>query len=72
MAILERVLVTATENMTDKNFAKHMENRHSDSLGYLMGMQNVLSDHHLVRLWRLFHGHLHRWRIDLEHEHGEP
>lgn len=72
MAILDRVLVTATENMTDENFAKHMQNRHADSLGYIVGLKTVLSDEMLVRMWRLFHGHLHRWRIDLEHEHGEP
>lgn len=72
MAILDRVLVTATENMTDKTFVKHMEARHADSLGYIVGLKTVLGDAMLVRMWRLFHGHLHRWRIDLEHEHGEP
>jgi hypothetical protein len=70
MAILERVLVTATENMTDKNFARHMEHRHPESLGYLSGLP--VEDAALMRMWRVFHSHLHRWRIDIEHEHGEP
>lgn len=72
MAILERVLVISIEDMDDETFVKHMEARHADSLGYMMGLKTVLSDHHLLRLWQLYHGHLHRWRIDLKHEHGEP
>lgn len=71
MAILDRVLVTSTDNMTDEIFVKHMEHRHRGSLGYTQGLRTILSDDMLVRMWRLYHGHLHRWRIDLEHEHGE-
>jgi hypothetical protein len=72
MAILEKTLVTATENMTDKTFVRHMEARHSGSLSYIVGLGTILGDKMLVRMWRLYHGHLHQWRIDLEHEHGEP
>lgn len=72
MAILERTLVAAAESMDDETFAKHMEKRHADSLGYIIGLKTVLGDEMLVRMWRLFHGHLHRWRVDLAHEHGEP
>jgi hypothetical protein len=72
MAILERTLVRATERMTDENFVRHMETRHEGSLGYVVGLTTILNDELLVRMWRLYHGHLHRWRVDLEHEHGEP
>lgn len=71
MAILERVLVTSIDNMADETFAKHMEHRHADSLGYITGLQTVLSNDMLVRMWRLYHARLHQWRIDLKHEHGE-
>jgi hypothetical protein len=72
MAILERALVRAIENMDDETFVKHMEARHGDSLGYMIGLKTILSDHHLLRLWQLYHMQLHRFRIDLKHEHGEP
>jgi hypothetical protein len=70
MAILERALVTAAENMSDKIFAMHMRKRHPESIGYIRTFP--ISDKTIMRMWRSFHGHLHRWRIDIRHEHGEP
>lgn len=72
MAILERTPVQATENMTDIQFANHMTKRHRESLGYLKSFRGTIHNPMLMRCWRAFHGHLHRWRVDLEHEHGEP
>jgi hypothetical protein len=69
MALLNRELVAAEARMSNENFEKHMEMRHPESLGYLSGLP--LKDKMLMKCWRTFHGHLHRWRIDLEHEHSE-
>lgn len=71
MAVLEPLLVTAPEKMSDAAFCKHMSLRHRESLGYLKQLYPDISPY-LMRMWRVFHNHLHRWRIDLEHEHGEP
>lgn len=69
MAILEQTLVKAAQRMSDRTFEKHMEARHAESLGYLTGLP--LGDAYLMGLWRAFHRQLHRFRIDLEHEHPE-
>jgi hypothetical protein len=69
MAILERTVVRATRRMSNETFEKHMEARHAGSLGYLEGLP--LGDAYLMRMWRAFHRQLHKFRVDLEHEHSE-
>lgn len=69
MAILERTLVAATEDMSNKIFAMHMRKRHPESLGYLRAFP--LRNAYLMKMWRSFHRQLHRYRVDLEHEHSE-
>ena len=55
--------------MSNEIFEKHMEARHADSLGYLEGLP--LWDDYLMRMWRSFHSQLHKFRVDIEHEHPE-
>lgn len=72
LAILEKVLVTSEGNMDDRTFRKHMNLRHPESLGYLGDLKPRPSlDAHMMVLWRIYHGALHRFRIDLAHEHGD-
>lgn len=71
MAILERIRVQSPDNMSDIQFANHMTKRHRESLGYLKSFRRTIHDPMLMRCWRVFHGHLHRWRVDIEHEHSE-
>lgn len=55
--------------MSNRTFEKHMEARHAESLGYLEGLP--LDDAYLMGLWRAFHRQLHKFRVDLGHEHPE-
>jgi len=71
MAVLdEKTLVRSIKRMNDVLFERHMKYRHDDSLSYMINLP--LHDESLMRMWRVFHNHLHRWRIDLDHEHSEP
>lgn len=62
----EPTLVVLAEDMSDRDFTRHMNKRHRDSLGGL----NRLWNSSIIGMWRTFHGHLHRWRIYKDHEHG--
>jgi hypothetical protein len=61
--------VVSTGEMDDDTFIRHMNMRHSDSLGYL-GRLRYFSES-VMSLWRVYHETLHRLRIDLRHEHEE-
>lgn len=72
----EKILVVHTRDMSHEDFARHMNTRHSDSLGDLnyldweyMGLD---LGHHIdvVMAWRAFHRRLHELRLDYDHEHA--
>lgn len=64
-------LVRAPERMTDEFFAMHMNKRHSDSLGGLPFLDSEMTTRYVIRCWRAFHRQLHKWHVNLEHEHAE-
>jgi hypothetical protein len=64
------ILVTSAKKMDDETFAKHMGLRHRDSTGYLKRIPE--GKPYLMTMWRAFHNQLHKFRIDLDHEHGRP
>lgn len=62
------LVVAAEDSMDDNTFTKHMNARHSDSLG---GLDELwFADEPTHEAWRAFHWRLHQLRIDLEHEHS--
>lgn len=67
----ETDLVRAPERMTDEFFAMHMNKRHPESLGGLPYLDHEFTDEYVMKCWRAFHRQLHKWYIDLEHEHAE-
>lgn len=63
-------LVRSADNMDDEDFERHMNHRHSESLG---GLDNINLEHcsdYVISCWRKFHNALHRWHPDTEHDHG--
>lgn len=64
------LLVTSARKMDDETFAKHMQLRHPESCGYLKRIPT--GKPYLMVMWRAFHNQLHKFRIDLNHEHGRP
>ena len=67
--MLMKQIVCAEEEMDEDTFTKHMNARHSDSLGGLDSLWFADEDVH--QCWRNFHWRIHELRIDLEHEHAD-
>lgn len=67
----EFTTVRAAEDMPREDFCRHMDMRHSESLGGLTGVPLFMSDY-VERCWRAFHTQLHRLRLQehIDHDHG--
>jgi hypothetical protein len=63
------VLVATEEAMSDRDFMRHMNKRHGDSLHGIFRTR-LTCDLTTVDYLRPFHAALHRWRIYRDHEHG--
>lgn len=65
---VKQVVVNAAL-MTDDNFKRHFENRHSDSMGGLRHFAPFVTPA-VMALYRSFHNRLHALRpFDFDHEH---
>lgn len=64
----EEILVRKAADMDAVTFAKHMELRHEDALGYLGRIP--VGNPYLLRMWRSYHSALHRFRLNLGHRHN--
>lgn len=59
--------VAHPDDMDDETFCKHMSYRHQDSLGGLPFITPVAES--TTDAWRAFHDRLHRFRVNLAHNH---
>lgn len=64
----DKVVVVHPDSMSDEDFEKHMNARHSDGLGELEKID--LHTNALVSVWRSYHNRLHMTRPSIAHEHG--
>lgn len=67
-------LVVSADDMDDKTFIMHFNNRHADQLPGLPNgiLPNI--DEVTLTCYRDFHEALHRWQLEMEepHEHKQP
>lgn len=71
MSAEEVVTVKSADDMTDSDFERHMNMRHSESLGGLGTVEFSHTSTYVIHCWRMFHRTVHRIRLDINHEHAE-
>ena len=68
MKLIEKALVVHTDVMDEDAFLLHLQNRHPESLANSI---TFFVSEDVVDCYRAFHRQLHRFRIDLPHEHED-
>lgn len=63
--------VQAASRMDADLFLKHFNMRHRESLGRGKSEISDWVSLNVEEAYRSFHGHIHRYRLDLSHDHGQ-